>query len=63
MVKNYSLKTLKKIFLKIDPYKKIPFLLGSGFAENHKKSEIFNNRKNYGNDFYVNNLVKKKGIF
>ena len=63
VVKDYNLKTLKKIFLKIDPYQKIPFLLGSGFAENQKNSEIFSNRKNYGNDFKVNNLVKKKNFF
>ena len=31
--------------------------------ENHKKSEIFSNRKNYGNDFKVNNLVKNKEFF
>jgi predicted ATP-grasp superfamily ATP-dependent carboligase len=54
---------LKKIFFKIDPSKKIPFLLGSGFAENHKISEIFNNRKNYGNDFEVNNLIKSRDFF
>ena len=63
LVKDYNLKTIKRIFLKIDPQKKIPFLLGSGFAENHKSSKIFNNRKNYGNNFEVNSLVNKKEFF
>ena len=63
VVKDYSLKTLEKIFLETDPYQKKSFLLGSGFAENHKRSKIFNNRKNYGNDFKVNCFVKNSEFF
>ena len=49
--------------MKIDPQKKTPFLLGSGFAENHKKFKNFNNRKNYGTNLEVNSLVNKKCNF
>ena len=63
IVKDYNLNTLKKLFLETDPYLEKSFLLGSGFAENHKKSKIFSDRKNYGNNFKVNDLVKNKEFF
>lgn len=48
---------------KIDPQKKIPILLGSGFAENLSNIHNLNERQNFGNDLETIKKIKTKTFF
>ena len=63
MVKSFNSHELEIILKKIDPKKKIPILLGSGFAENLSNNKNLIERKNFGNDFETIRKLKNKTFF